>query len=305
MIQITINGSVCQVEPGTKVLKAATDNGVYIPTLCNHPALEPWGGCRMCVVEVKRPGEAEASITTACTLEAEDGMVIETDTDAIKNQRKLAMELILSNHPAECDGCPKYGNCELQSMIQYIGVSAVRTVHKPMTSPRNDENPIISHDMKRCIKCGRCVRMCHEVRGVKAIDFTRGKKNTVIVAPADGLLIDSDCRFCTACVAVCPTGSIVERLKKEGQELVPCQAECPAHIDIPAYIRAVREGETRRRRGHHQGEGALPPDPGLHLQPPVRGRLQAHRHQRSPVHPQSEAVRRGARRGSGVEREGH
>ena len=96
--------------------------------------------------------------------------------------------------------------------------------------------------MKRCIKCDRCVRMCHEIRGVKAIDFARGKKNTVIVAPTDVLLIDSDCRFCTACVAIYPTGSIVERLKKEGQELVPCQAECPAHIDIPAYIRAVREG---------------------------------------------------------------
>ncbi len=242
MIQITINGALCQVEPGTKVLKAATDNGVYIPTLCSHPALEPWGGCRMCVVEVRRPGEDTSSIVTACTLDAEDGMVIETDTETVKNQRKLAMELILSNHPAECDGCPKYGNCELQSMIQYIGVSAVRTVHKPMTSPRNDENPIMSHDMKRCIKCGRCVRMCHEVRGVKAIDFTRGKKNTVIVAPTDGLLIDSDCRFCTACVAVCPTGSIVERLRKEGQELVPCQQECPAHTDIPGYIRAVREG---------------------------------------------------------------
>ncbi len=242
MIQITINGALCQVEPGTKVLKAATDNGVYIPTLCSHPALEPWGGCRMCVVEVRRPGEETSSIVTACTLDAEDGMVIETDTETVKNQRKLAMELILSNHPAECDGCPKYGNCELQSMIQYIGVSAVRTVHKPMTSPRNDENPIMSHDMKRCIKCGRCVRMCHEVRGVKAIDFTRGKKNTVIVAPTDGLLIDSDCRFCTACVAVCPTGSIVERLRKEGQELVPCEQECPAHTDIPGYIRAVREG---------------------------------------------------------------
>ena len=242
MIELTINGAVCQVEPGTKVLKAVRDNGIYIPTLCDHPALEPWGGCRMCVVEVLRPGESAPSITTACTLEAEDGMVIETDTDTIKNQRKLAMELILSNHPAECDGCPRYGNCELQSMIQYIGVSAVRTVHKPMTSPRNDENPIISHDMKRCIKCGRCVRMCHEVRGVKAIDFARGKKNSVIVAPADGLLIDSDCRFCTACVAVCPTGSIVERLRTEGAGLVPCQDECPAHIDIPAYIRAIREG---------------------------------------------------------------
>ena len=218
MIQITINGALCQVEPGTKVLKAATDNGVYIPTLCSHPALEPWGGCRMCVVEVRRPGEEKASIVTACTLDAEDGMVIETDTETVKNQRKLAMELILSNHPA------------------------VRTVHKPMTSPRNDENPIMSHDMKRCIKCGRCVRMCHEVRGVKAIDFTRGKKNTVIVAPTDGLLIDSDCRFCTACVAVCPTGSIVERLRKEGQELVPCEQECPAHTNIPEYIRAVREG---------------------------------------------------------------
>ena len=242
MIQLTINGTAYQVEPGTKVLRAARDNGIYIPTLCDHPALEPWGGCRMCVVEARRPGEAAPAITTACTLEAEDGMIIETDTDAIKKQRRLAMELILSNHPAECDGCPRYGSCELQSMIQYLGVSAVRTVHKPMTSPRNDGNPIISHDMKRCIKCGRCVRMCHEVRGVKAIDFARGKKNTVIVSPAGGLLIDSNCRFCTACVAVCPTGSIVERLRSEGEGLVPCQDECPAHIDIPAYIRAVREG---------------------------------------------------------------
>lgn len=242
MIQLTINGVVCRVEPGTTVLKAARDNGIYIPTLCNHPALKPWGGCRMCVVEVTRPGGAGPAVATACTLETEDGMVVETDTEAIKNQRRLAMELILSNHPAECDGCPRYGNCELQSMIQYIGVSAVRTVHKPMTSPRNDENPIISHDMKRCIKCGRCVRMCHEVRGVKAIDFARGKKNSVIVAPADGLLMDSDCRFCAACVEVCPTGSIVERLRKEGQGPTPCQDECPAHIDIPAYIRAVREG---------------------------------------------------------------
>lgn len=141
MIQVTINGAAYQVEPGTTVLKAARDNGVYIPTLCDHPALEPWGGCRMCVVEVTYPGESKPSITTACTLEAVDGMVIETDTDAIKTQRKLAMELILSNHPAECDGCPRYGNCELQSMIQYIGVSAVRTVHKPMTSPGTTRTP--------------------------------------------------------------------------------------------------------------------------------------------------------------------
>lgn len=244
MIQITINGVACQTEPGTKVLKVASENGIFIPSLCNHPALEPWGGCRLCVVEVKRKGESVAMVTTSCTLEAEDGMVVETDTETLKQQRKLAMELILSHHPEECNGCPKYGHCELQSMIQYLGVSNQRAMHSPMTNPLNEKNPIISHDMKRCIKCGRCVRMCHEVRGVKAIDFTRDNKNVVSVAPTKGLLIDSDCRFCTACVAVCPTGSIVERLKTEQQTVVPCQEGCPAHIDIPAYIRAIREGRS-------------------------------------------------------------
>lgn len=242
MIHVTINGKVFEAEEGTRVLKIASDNGVYIPTLCNHPSLEPWGGCRLCVVEVKRSGEESATVTTSCNLEAEDGMVVETDTELLKQQRKLAMELILSHHPEECNGCPKYGHCELQSMIQYLGVSNQRTVHNPMTYPLNEQNPIISHDMKRCIKCGRCVRMCHEVRGVRAIDFNRDNKNMIRVTPTNGLLIDSDCRFCTACVAVCPTGSIVERLRKEDQGLVPCQEECPAHIDIPAYIRAVREG---------------------------------------------------------------
>lgn len=243
MIQITINGVSCQVEPGVKVLRAAMDNGVFIPSLCSHPALEAWGGCRLCVVEVVRPGESEPTVTTACTLEAENGMVIETETERLRQQRKLAMELILSHHPEECNGCPKYGHCELQSMIQYLGVSNQRVIHNPMTYPLNEENPIISHDMKRCIKCGRCVRMCHEVRGVKAIDFTRDGKDIVRVAPAKGLLTDSDCRFCTACVAVCPTGSIVERTPDESSAPVPCTDACPAHTDVPAYIRAIRQGD--------------------------------------------------------------
>lgn len=243
MIHLTINGIPCEAAPRAKVLQIAAEHGIYIPSLCSHPALEAWGGCRLCVVEVTRSGDPSPTVTTSCTLEVEEGMVVETDTEALKQQRKLALELMLSHHPEECSDCPKYGHCELQSMIQYLGVSNQRTIHNPMPYPLNDKNPIIRHDMKRCIKCGRCVRMCWEVRGVKAIDFQRDGKDMIRVAPTDGLLMDSNCKFCTACVAVCPTGSIMEKLEQEASAPVPCQNACPAHTDVPAYLRAIRKGD--------------------------------------------------------------
>lgn len=248
MIHITINGILCEVEEHVKVLQAAMDNGIFIPSLCSHPALEPWGECRLCVVEAKRPGE-EVQVTTSCTLEAEEGMEIQTDTPLLRQQRKIAMELMLSHHPEECNDCPKYGHCELQSMIQYLGVSNQRTIRNPMAFPLEERNPILNHDMKRCIKCARCIRMCHEVRGVKAIDFQRDERGIIRVAPVKGLLADSDCKFCTACVAVCPTGSIVEKLKLEQGPAVPCREACPAHTDVPAYLRAIRKGELDRAIG--------------------------------------------------------
>ena len=117
MAVITIDGIKLEVPDNKNVLECALDNGIYIPHLCHHKDLSPLGSCRMCVVEV----EGQEGVTTSCTLKAKDGMVIKTKTPELDRLRMLALELLLTGHPEDCSTCPKYGNCELQTLIQYIG----------------------------------------------------------------------------------------------------------------------------------------------------------------------------------------
>ena len=117
MAVITIDGIRLEVPDNKNVLECALDAGIYIPHLCHHKDLSPLGSCRMCVVEV----EGQEGATTSCTLKAKDGMVIHTKTPELEKLRMLALELLLTGHPEDCSTCPKYGNCELQTLIQYIG----------------------------------------------------------------------------------------------------------------------------------------------------------------------------------------
>ena len=114
MAVITIDGKRLEVQEGANVLECALENGIYIPHLCHHKDLSPLGSCRMCVVEV----DGMEGLTTSCTLKAQDGMVVHTKTPAAVEMRMLAMELLLAGHPEDCSTCPKYGNCELQMLIQ-------------------------------------------------------------------------------------------------------------------------------------------------------------------------------------------
>lgn len=163
--------------------------------------------------------------------------------------RKMAMELILASHPADCTGCPKFGKCELQSLYQYLGVSAERWRKKSRSVPNDDSNPLISHLFTRCIRCGRCIRACQDLRGVKVLDYVKTKDGIRAGIASGTSLKDAGCRFCGACIEVCPTGSIVDQLKMMNpdksymENVVPCKANCPAHIDIPQYIRAIKEGD--------------------------------------------------------------
>lgn len=243
MVHITINGYLLEVEEGTNVLDAALENGIYIPHLCHHKDLNPLGSCRMCIVEV----EGEAGVTTSCTLKAKEGLVVKTDSDEIKRLRMLALELLLTGHPEDCSTCPKYGNCELQTLIQYIGPKTGRMKmrakgFKPV------EQELLVHDMNRCVLCGRCVRACNELRGVGVLQYQKKEMETFVGALQGKLLKDAGCRFCTACAEVCPTGTIrdiwqagQENWKKE-DKVVPCRTSCPAHTDIPRYIRYVKDG---------------------------------------------------------------
>ena len=244
-MKITIDGKTIEAKEGSSILDAALVAGVYIPHLCSHPDLEAKGGCRLCSVEI----DGVEGAVPSCMTKVEEGMNITINGPEANKVRKMAMELILASHPADCTGCPKFGKCELQSLYQYLGVSAERWRKKSRSVPNDDSNPLISHLFTRCIRCGRCIRACQDLRGVKVLDYVK-TKDGIRAGIASGInLKDAGCRFCGACIEVCPTGSIMDQLKMMNPEksymenVVPCKANCPAHIDIPQYIRAIKEGD--------------------------------------------------------------
>lgn len=242
MVHITIDGIKLEVPENKNVLECALENGIYIPHLCHHKDLSPRGSCRMCVVEV----EGRKDVTTSCTLKAKEGMVVKTKTPKLENLRMLALELLLTGHPEDCSTCPKYGSCELQILIQYIGPKTGRLKMRTKGFKVQEENPLLLHDMNRCVLCGRCVRACNELRGVNVLQYRKKDMETYVGTLHDKLLKDADCRFCGACAEVCPTGTIRDKLSsmevKREDAIVPCRYACPAHMDVPRYIRFVKEG---------------------------------------------------------------
>lgn len=245
MIKLILDGKEISAKKGQSILSAALDAGVYIPHLCHHPSLPDIGECKLCIVEI----EGVEGVRTSCTTPAEDGMVIHTRTEQINRLRKLSMELMMAGHPSDCTSCPKYLKCEFQSLIQYLGVSDSRLRKLPGNNTFTDENPLIIRDLCRCVLCGRCVRACEEVRGVGVLSFDSSSGRTQIAVRGNGLLADGDCRFCGACVEVCPTGAILDKEELPGRfgtreaALVPCRSSCPAGADVPRYVSYVREGK--------------------------------------------------------------
>lgn len=247
-MRITIDGKEIEAKEGQSILDAALEANIFIPHLCSHPDLEAKGGCRLCSVEI----EGMAGAVPSCMTQAKEGMKITINGPEAEKIRKSAMELILATHPADCTGCPKYGKCELQSMYQYMGVSAERWRKKSRSVANDDSNPLISHLFTRCVRCGRCIRACQDLRGVKVLDYV--KTNTGIRAgiPDGKSLKEAGCRFCGACIEVCPTGSIMDAVKimkddrSYAENIVPCRSTCPAHIDIPRFIRHIKNGEFQK-----------------------------------------------------------
>jgi formate dehydrogenase (NADP+) beta subunit len=237
-VHFKLDGKSISAEEGQSVLSAALESGVYIPHLCHHSDLPDTGVCGLCVVEYG------GAVVSSCTLTAEEGMEVYAKSEKAEAQRKLAMELLLAAHPEDCSTCPKYGHCELQSLMQYMGISPEGLNRRQKPFSVNEENPLFVYDMTRCVACSRCVRVCGRIRGVGAIDYTK-KMKELTVSPVQGLLIDSDCRFCGACVSVCPTGSIRQKEEPGNPEAydVPCRKTCPAGTDIPNYIRLIKAGK--------------------------------------------------------------
>ncbi|WP_026889941.1 FAD-dependent oxidoreductase [Lacrimispora aerotolerans] len=245
---LTIDDKQIEAHEGMTVLNAALGAGIYIPHLCGHPDLEAVGGCRLCSVEIEGMTEAVPS----CMIKVEEGMKVTVHGSKAEKTRKTAMELILATHPADCTGCPKYGKCELQSMYQYLGVGPEKWKKKTRTVPTDDSNPLIRHLFTRCVRCGRCVRACRELRGVKVLDFQKTEDGVRIGTDGNISLKEAGCKFCGACIEVCPTGSIMDALGQISEDVsyaegvVPCRTACPAHTDIPRYLRYIKEGDYEK-----------------------------------------------------------
>lgn len=234
-VRITIDGQPLEVETGATILQAAKAAGIHIPTLCNYQDLRPFGGCRLCVVEV----DGLRRQPTACTMPVEDGFVVRTDTPQLRQLRSMYLRMILSEHPVcclvceergncedcmgtvrkagvttGCNSCPKNGQCQLQELVAEIGLGEYTFPVRYHMLPVEKYDPFFSRDYNLCVHCGRCVRICEQTHFSSAIAFNYRGPHTVI-APAFGRShLAGGCDFCGACVTVCPTGALMEKARK-------------------------------------------------------------------------------------------
>ncbi|MDR2211497.1 MAG: [FeFe] hydrogenase, group A [Spirochaetaceae bacterium] len=207
MVNLKINGISLQVEEGTSILNAAKKVNVKIPSLCYNPDLPPWASCGICIVRMA----GSPRMVRACITQVAEGMDIITHDAEIIATRRTVLELILSNHPNDCLQCPRNKNCELQALAAEFGIreSPYRKVLNGL--PVDDSNPAIILNPEKCIRCGRCVKVCQEVQNVWALEFLgRGIKGKIASA-ADAPLGESPCIKCGQCAAHCPVGAIYER----------------------------------------------------------------------------------------------
>jgi NADH-quinone oxidoreductase chain G len=207
MITAIINGKEIKTEKSLTVLEAAKEIGVRIPHFCKHRLLEKFGGCRMCIVEVKDMKGLHAS----CMLELKDGMVVETETPAVIKARKAVLEFLLINHPLDCPKCDKAGECKLQDYTMLYGIESSRFHEKKRKEPESHDDPLLVRNMNRCISCTRCVRMCDGVQGDSAISPV-GRGGRTFIEPFSREKFD--CEYCGNCITVCPVGSIMSKLHR-------------------------------------------------------------------------------------------
>lgn len=213
-VTLEIDGESVTVPAGTSLMRAAVDAGIQVPKLCATDSLEPFGSCRLCLVEIEGRRGYPASCTTPC----EAGMKVHTQTPKLQELRKGVMELYISDHPLDCLTCSANGNCELQTMAGVTGLREVRYGiggekggANHLECEKDESNPYFTYDASKCIVCNRCVRACEEVQGTFALTISGRGFESRVSPGQDQPFMDSECVSCGACVQTCPTDSLQEK----------------------------------------------------------------------------------------------
>jgi formate dehydrogenase major subunit len=209
-VAVESDGKEVLVPEGTSVMRAAAEAGIDIPKLCATDSLEPFGSCRLCLVDI----DGRKGTPASCTTPVAPGMKVRTQTPKVAELRRGVMELYISDHPLDCLTCPANGDCELQDMAGVVGLREVRygfDGENHLDEPTDSSNPYFDFDASKCISCSRCVRACGEVQGTFALTIEGRGFASKVAAGAGGSFMESDCVSCGACVQACPTSTLQER----------------------------------------------------------------------------------------------
>ncbi|VVE90599.1 formate dehydrogenase subunit alpha [Pandoraea bronchicola] len=253
-VTLEIDGEQVTVPAGTSIMRAASEGGVNVPKLCATDSLEPFGSCRLCLVEI----EGRRGFPASCTTPVEPGMKVRTQSPKLQELRKGVMELYISDHPLDCLTCAANGDCELQDMAGVTGLREVRYGFdgaNHFDSEKDESNPYFTYDASKCIVCNRCVRACEETQGTFALTIS-GRGFEARVSPGqDQPFMDSECVSCGACVAACPTATLQEKSvihlgQAEHAKITTC-----AYCGVGCSFKAEMKGnEVVRMVPHKDGQ---------------------------------------------------
>jgi len=260
-----INGKKYEIRDGETILSFVRRNfgKDYIPTLCDAPNLEAFGSCRVCSVEVGRPGNGALRTVASCHTPVEENMIIVTESESIQSLRKNIIELVLTDHPLDCLTCEVNGNCELQDTAARVGIRKVRYPEGKNHLDREKDlsHPYMTSDLSKCIMCYRCVRACDEVQGQLVLSVMGRGFDSQIIKGSNQSFFDSECVSCGACAQACPTSAISDVFQSKalvGQDKVRtvctyCGVGCNLEVSVKSgeilsiqapYNAEVNKGHT-------------------------------------------------------------